>query len=246
MMPGMAVSLSAEAMIDIWEQGTGRHPIDQALLLLRRVCPDQSLGALCDWTVGERDMRLLEIRRATFGDRIDGYAECPVCGVGLDFELSCEALLASAVPNNATWRTIEQAGCAWDVRGPNSRDLALAAAAPDLEQARRVILSRCVREGTGTRPSGHWMDELGGTLAARLSELDPLAEILIDVQCESCAHRWQTVFDIATFFWNEIHARSRRLLQEVDLLARTYGWTEGEILRMKDQRRSLYVEMALS
>ena len=72
MTPDMAVSLSAEAMIDILEQGTGRHPIDQALLLLRRVCPDQSLGALCDWTVGERDMRLLEIRRATFGDRING------------------------------------------------------------------------------------------------------------------------------------------------------------------------------
>jgi hypothetical protein len=40
--------------------------------------------------------------------------------------------------------------------------------------------------------------------------------------------------------------RSKRLLQEIDLLARTYGWTEGEILGMTDQRRSLYVGMALS
>ena len=83
-------------------------------------------------------------------------------------------------------------------------------------------------------------------LAARLSELDPLAEILIDLRCAACGHAWQTVFDIANFFWNEIHLRSRRLLQEVDLLARIYGWTESEILGMTDQRRDLYVGMALS
>ena len=64
--------------------------------------------------------------------------------------------------------------------------------------------------------------------------------------CAACGHAWQSVFDIAGFFWNEIHVRGRRLLQEIDLLARTYGWTEGEILGMTDQRRSLYVGMALS
>ena len=83
-------------------------------------------------------------------------------------------------------------------------------------------------------------------LAERLSELDPLAETLIDMCCEVCGERWQALFDIVTFFWNELHARSRRLLQEIDLLARTYGWTEGEVLRMGEQRRGLYVEMALA
>ncbi len=83
-------------------------------------------------------------------------------------------------------------------------------------------------------------------LAGRLSDLDPLAEVLVDLRCELCGERWQALFDIVTFFWNELHARSRRLLQEIDLLARTYGWTEGEVLRMSEQRRGLYVEMALS
>lgn len=83
-------------------------------------------------------------------------------------------------------------------------------------------------------------------LAGRLSDLDPLAEVLVDLRCELCGERWQALFDIVTFFWNELHARSRRLLQEIDLLARTYGWTEGEVLRMGEQRRGLYVEMALA
>ena len=147
---------------------------------------------------------------------------------------------------DATWHRVEQAGRSWDVRGPNSRDLAAAAAASDLDRARRVILSRCLRNGPDTVDESDWTDELQAALAARLSELDPLAEILIDLRCAACGHAWQSVFDIAGFFWNEIHVRGRRLLQEIDLLARTYGWTEGEILGMTDHRRRLYVGMALS
>jgi hypothetical protein len=238
--------LSAAAVIDIWEQGAGRHPLDRALLLLRYTCPDEPFETLCEWTMGERDRRLLVSRRNTFGDRIDGYADCPACGNGLEFELSCEGVSGSASTTGATWHRVEQAGRSWDMRGPNSLDLAAAAAAPDLDRARRVILSRCMRSGTDMVDEAEWTDELQAALAARLSELDPLAEILIDVRCAACGHAWQSVFDIADFFWNEIHVRSKRLLQEIDLLARTYGWTEGEILGMTDQRRSLYVGMALS
>ena len=91
-----------------------------------------------------------------------------------------------------------------------------------------------------------WTEVNEVALAGRLGELDPLAEVLIDLRCEVCGAQWQALFDTVTFFWNELHARSRRLLQEVDLLARTYGWTEGEVLRMSEQRRGLYVEMALA
>ena len=103
---------------------------------------------------------------------------------------------------DATWHRVEQAGRSWDVRGPNSRDLAAAAAAPDLDRARRVILSRCLRNGPDTVDESDWTDELQAALAARLSELDPLAEILIDLRCAACGHAWQSVFDIAGFFLN--------------------------------------------
>jgi hypothetical protein len=196
--------------------------------------------------MGERDRRLLESRRNTFGDRIDGYAECPACCNGLEFELSCEGVAGIGFDDGRDLAQGGASGALVDVRGPNSLDLAAAAAAPDLDRARRVILSRCLRNGPDTVDESDWTDELQAALAARLSELDPLAEILIDLRCAACGHAWQSVFDIAGFFWNEIHVRGRRLLQEIDLLARTYGWTEGEILGMTDQRRRLYVGMALS
>ena len=246
MTPDMAVSLSAEAMIDIWEQGTGRHPIDQALLFLRHACSAQSFDALCEWTIGQRDACVLELRQQTLGDRIEAYAECPACRNGLEFELSCAALLASTSASEAIWTTVEQGGRSWELRRPNSQDLALAIAAADPKQARRMLLSRCVRESAGDTEPAARTEADEAALAERLGELDPLAETLIDLRCEVCGEQWQELFDIVTFFWNELHARSRRLLQEVDLLARTYGWTEGEVLRMSEQRRGLYVEMALA
>ena len=246
MLPRAVQGLSAAAMLEVWEQGAGCHPIDRALLLLRHACPEQPFEALCEWTVGQRDAQLLELRRSTIGDRLEAYAECPACRNGLEFELSCNALLASAVNSDAVWTTVELKGRTVELRRPNSRDLALVTTASDPEQARQIMWSRCIRGETGVAESVRWDDTDGAALAGRLGELDPLAEVLVDLRCELCGEQWQALFDIVTFFWNELHARSRRLLQEVDLLARTYGWTEGEVLRMSDQRRGLYVDMALS
>ena len=131
-------------------------------------------------------------------------------------------------------------------RRPNSRDLALAVAAADPEEARRIMLSRCVRGEIGGVDATVWAETNGTALAGRMGELDPLAEVLIDLRCERCGQQWQALFDIVTFFWTELQARSRRLLQEVDLLARNYGWTEDAVLRLSEQRRRLYVDMALS
>jgi hypothetical protein len=144
-------------------------------------------------------------------------------------------------------KTLAHNGVQWELRAPNSRDLAEAALAPDLPSARAVLLERCVRPAseTGQVPRS-WADAPEVAPAEKLAALDPLAEILIDLKCQACGHAWQSLFDIATFLWSEIRARSRRLLQDIDVLARTYGWTESEILRLGDHRRGLYVQMALS
>ena len=58
-------------------------------------------------------------------------------------------------------------------------------------------------------------------------EADPQAEIILVFSCPGCARRWEMLFDIAHFFWNEIAAEARRLLREIDALARAYGWTSA-------------------
>jgi hypothetical protein len=82
-------------------------------------------------------------------------------------------------------------------------------------------------------------------MAAELAAMDPQAEILLDLVCPACGHTWLGVFEIVTFLWSEIRARARRLLQEVDALARAYGWREADVLRMSETRRGLYLQMAV-
>jgi hypothetical protein len=78
---------------------------------------------------------------------------------------------------------------------------------------------------------------------ALLAEADPLAELMIDNGCPACGYRWHSLFDIVSFFWIEISASARRLLGDVHLLARAYGWREADILAMSPLRRSYYLEM---
>ena len=239
--------LSSPRLLEIWERGSAWHPLDQALLVVQTADADGPVDDSSEWTIGRRDYRLLEIRRDTFGDRIDGCAECPACRSTLEFELSCARLMELQGPASPAEKTVEHEGVRWVMRAPNSRDLAVAVLVPDLETARTALLTRCARPVDRERPdAGEWTVSQQAALGEVLAVLDPLAEILIDLTCQVCGHTWQCLFDIATFLWSEIRARSRRLLQDIDVLARTYGWTESEILRLSDHRRGLYVHMALS
>ena len=117
----------------------------------------------------------------------------------------------------------------------------------NVEAAKRALLTRCA---TASRRLDSGIEALPesiqAAIAAELAVLDPQAEMLLDLACPACGHAWQDVFEIVTFLWTEIRARARRLLQEVDVLARAYGWSEGDILAMSEARRGLYVQMALS
>jgi hypothetical protein len=76
-----------------------------------------------------------------------------------------------------------------------------------------------------------------------MADCDPQADVEIARTCSACGHQWQTSFDIVSFFWTEICAQAKRLLREVDILARVYGWREADILSMSAARRRAYLEM---
>ena len=86
-------------------------------------------------------------------------------------------------------------------------------------------------------------EEVGGLAKAR-EEHDPQAEVVLTFTCPACQHGWQALFDVGTFFWTEVASAARRLLREVDALARAYGWSEAAILALSPARRQAYMEMA--
>jgi hypothetical protein len=240
-------ALSPMAILNVWEQGSVLHPVNRALLVLRHACPETADETLSALSLGRRDALLLEVRQHIFGDRLEAYTECPGCGERLEFSCSCRSLLAETPPQAGGERTIVVEGCLFRLRCPDSHDAAAVAMSGTLEAARRTLLSRCVSPADASEMSIDALPEPVHTaIASELAAIDPQAEVLLDLCCPACGRAWQAVFDILPFLWTEIRARARRLLQEIDVLARTYGWAEADILGMSEARRGLYLQMAMS
>jgi hypothetical protein len=236
-------SFSAAEVLRLWERGAALHPIDRALMVLHCAMPEASYDALVRWPLGQRDRCLLEVRRRNFGDRLDAYTECPNCRERLEFSLSCGALRAETEVADHGKKTITVDGVLFALRAPDSSDAAAVASSTTVESGTAILLARCLDcvENPPMLTPGR-----RAAVAAALSALDPAAEILVNLSCPACGNGWQALFDAEKFLWTELCTRARRLLQEVDALARVYHWNETEILGISEGRRSLYLEMALS
>jgi hypothetical protein len=238
---------SAADILNLWEHGAGLHAIDQALLVLRHALPECNYDDLADLPIGHRDGLLLDVHRRNFGNELEGYAECPECQERLEFSIACELLSHVNATEQVTTKTVNIDDSDFLLRCPNSRDLAAAIIAGDLKSAKQTLLNLCALRANGSGQASCVLPEATqAVIAAELLAIDPRAETVLDLGCPECGNACRRVFDITAFLWTEIRARARRLLQEVDALARAYGWSEADILGMSEARRALYVQMVIS
>jgi hypothetical protein len=240
-------TLAPATVLDTWEAGEARHPIDRAVLLVHEsVEPVDGSSEITSWPLGARDAHLLRLRRAMYGDALPGRSECPGCGEAVEVELSCAELLAASAPSGTppAFEFVHD-GVQVRFRLPDSRDLAAIAGYRDIAEAHAALVDRCVvsavteqGESVPTLP-----EAVAAELAARISANDPGAEFLLDLTCAVCEHQWQTFFEIGTWLWEELGLEARSTLLEVDALARAYGWTEAEVLALSPARRALYLDL---
>ena len=240
--------LSAQELLHIWEIGKTQHPIDRALMILGTVFPEESQEELASLSIGQRDTRLLHIREQLFRSKLAAVADCPKCNEQLEFSLDA-AKLIQASPMNAppaTEHHLSADGFELDYHPPNSLDLATIVNNDDGMDGRQLLIEHCVteihRDGEKISPAD-LPEEIISLVADRIQENDPQAEMQIELSCPACCHQWQLLFDIVPYFWQEICAEAKRLLREVHILARSYGWREADILNMSAARRQIYLEM---
>jgi hypothetical protein len=235
--------LSDADVVRAWELGRLASPARRAMTLLAVAgygTNDEALGAL---TPGERDARLLAVRRRSFGDAMECVAPCPACGERLEFSLDAATIVPDGAGYAADTRpmTLVAAGYQATVQPPTLRDVEELAAAGE-----RALLERCVlaaeREGRAVAPA-ELPQALVAAIDAHLASADPAAVIELAMRCPACEHAWAQLFDIVGFFWAEVAARAERLFGEVHTLARAYGWSEAAILALGPARRERYLEL---
>jgi hypothetical protein len=228
--------LEATDVLALWERGAARHALDRSALLCAWARPELAADSVVDLPLGEVTTTLLELRAASFGDRMACHVDCGHCGERLELVLWSSELLQAAT---ADARTVELHGRR--VRAPSLRDLAAVADDVDIDHAAWQLLARC------TLPSGAVASPLSDDalrdVEDALEALDPNADLALEVHCAACGQRGSAQLDAGELLWDEIDARARALLGEVHVLARAYGWSEGEILILGATRRAAYLAM---
>ncbi|HVK40000.1 MAG TPA: phage baseplate protein [Candidatus Kapabacteria bacterium] len=234
-------ALSSEGIVALWEIASATSPLERPSRMLAAAL-GESVDVIARLPLGRRDALLLELREATFGRRMKGFAVCVGCGERLELELDASTLRAAGEPGE---RTGGDGSLRWRLRPISSADV-VAAASLDANAAAGALLERAVveleRDGEPVA-----IDELDDamreTIASALADCDPLAEILLDLECPSCATAWSLPFDAATYLHAELATAARRLLADVHAIAGAYGWSEAEILALSPARRECYLEM---
>lgn len=237
-------ALTVSDILRAWEAGRDRYPAERALLLLTLACPTIPPDDLRDLTVGQRNARLLMLRQITLGSLAQCFVKCPLCDESLEFTINVAAIQQ---PEPTTLRyTLSLDDFNVSFRLPNSLDLAEVVSCADIEAGRRFLLERCI-EGAQQHNQpvavASLPEQVIVAIAESMVEHDPQAEIRLALHCHACQHTWSTIFDIVSFFWTEIEAQAKRLLREVHVLARAYGWREADILALSPARRQCYLEL---
>ncbi|HEX7151240.1 MAG TPA: hypothetical protein VF618_07110 [Thermoanaerobaculia bacterium] len=238
--------LTGEDELFLAEEAEGFTPARRTTLLLARCLERLGTEPVSDadaraLTAGDREALLLQLRRATFGESLTSVLSCPRdgCDERMDLELRVGDLLVESVPEPAAVYETTIDGRVVRFRLPNGEDLeqaaAIAARGEALAQAARHVLERCVE--------GDVDDAIVAQLPRVMAELDPQAELLLNLTCTRCGRPFTALFDAASFLFRELAAHRDALFRDVHQLALHYHWSEAEILRMPAERRRRYLEL---
>jgi hypothetical protein len=242
--------LSVSELLTVWERGLTARPYERALTILSVASPETSPAALARLSIGRRDANLLQLRQWAFGSELAVVAACPSCRQTLEMTMAVADLCVSAYPTMKPADDLESSLMLRDYevryRSPNTEDVA-GCAGLEADASRRKLLACCV---TDARCQKRIMraEELPEDVAQKVEEqiaaIDPQADTRLDLTCPECHQRWREVFDIVSFFWAEIDAWARRILCDVNVLARAYGWRDSDILALSPMRRQIYLALA--
>jgi len=232
---------AAAEMLDAWEAGRCASPHHRSLALLEHTS-GLAGDALAALPVGHCDALLLGLREQLFGTRMECEIGCPVCSERLEFTLDTAAVRVAPGATEQTAHHVELDGVKATFHVPTMADFGACAELESSDRAAQALLARCIE---CVDPAGRRLnDALVEAIEERIAALDPQANAAMTLTCPQCAHVWIEPFDIGAFLSREIDAWAQQLLEEIHVLAASYGWSERDILALSPARRRYYVDRA--
>ncbi|MFJ8113488.1 hypothetical protein [Streptomyces sp. NPDC096132] len=230
------------ALLGLLDEGETRSPHERAVLLAGAAGPASDV-AIADLPLGLRDRRVLRLHGLLFGTSVHVQDTCPHCAEVMTCVLTVDQF-EEVPPTLATPARVELDGWTVTCRALTSTDVAHALRAPDRAGARLRLLAACVvdaeRDGLPV-PAEVLPPPVAASVVRAVAEADPFAELRLCLVCAQCGGSWEAVLDPAHYVWRELAYWGRRLMGDVHVLARAYGWREHDVLAVPASRRAVYL-----
>ena len=222
-------------------------------------------------TQGDRIALILNIRRLIFGDEISCTISCPNCKELISFDLSVSELLQPMRADPKKEYPLQAEGYFLKVRPITVLDLELLILGMNENDKHGKVqeddsnsdLNQNADEKNRDLDTVDMVEKLVRSsitfadpplppiltrnfikiVSSKLEQIDPQANMVIELNCIACQHVFQTNFDAEEFILSEIDSRGRQLLREVHWIAFHYHWDEYTILSLPVRRRKMYLDL---
>lgn len=241
--------LKAHELVKLWEVAAGKQLWQKAILMLAAADPGEPMENLALLSIGHRNARLFRLRDGLFGTRMDANSCCPSCDEKVEFQLDTQVICNPELPlwdgGEATHYDDDSQVIFKPANSYALRDIASVVEIEGPEVAEQELLFQCVlqyKKNGIMQPVETMPEEFLDKVAEKIKDIDTHSEISCRLSCPECEHSWAESFDIANYLWHEIEIKAQIILTEVQVLARAFGWWEGDILSLSDIRRKYYLE----
>ncbi|MBL4537974.1 MAG: hypothetical protein JKP96_04830 [Oceanicaulis sp.] len=241
------VEHTAEDLMTLVERGSGLNVLDRTRLLLSFLHPEESPGSLDGLPLGECDRRLLEARAQRFGSTTVLTCRCGSCDSDYELPIDLAAILdygAAGPVNEAV--SVCCGSKTYQVSPVRFMELDAIALEPKAEERERMLLRAAVKSVQSSDgalapvapsriPKSHRV-----ALSKALDQADPLAVIVFPMTCSVCGTDWAPRLEPADLLWRDLEQECSEIIDDVRVLAQTFGWRELDILTMSPVRRRAY------
>lgn len=225
----------AQELLAVCTRDADERPFARSTRLASLGWPNATIDAD---TPGQRSERLLQLWRALIGRRMPCVTECDACATLLDVELDVDELLAAASSREArTTIELEWQGAHLRLRAPTLAELdAASRVSGEDNEALTWLMQICCEEAVP--PAEALMK-----FSAALEQADPLGHLVLGITCPTCSAVSEPIVDPSALLWQGLQEFAERVINEVHVLARAYGWSERDILGLPTARRRQYLAL---
>jgi len=195
------------------------------------------VSALTPW---DRDLLLAQVYLRTYGHKVKSSVKCSACSEMFDIDFDLSALIDSIAPSKSLTEIQGFENGVFKLKNGRKFRLVtghdeLAVLGVESEVAGKQLVESCVLDDKGAL-SIEEVAEIQNTI----SYFAPIVDLDVDAECPECSHKQAFNYNLQSYLLTAIKQDKKLLVQEIHMLASSYGWGLQDILGLpRTERKAL-------